>query len=151
MKRFLLYLLSLLGFGLSSCAGGNLDAYGVPHISFRLTARVIDEAGEPIEGIEAQCKDEERFDDRTGVSNYLGVIEAKASYMHPGAQYEVTFIDPDGEANGGEFESLRLDITEKVEQNAEAYGGWYDGGYNANLGDITLKRVENNEDERLDE
>ncbi|MBR2976083.1 MAG: hypothetical protein IKC57_04505, partial [Alistipes sp.] len=63
MKRFLLYLLSLLGFGLSSCAGGNLDAYGVPHINFRLSARVIDESGEPIQGIEARpCRN--RYDER---------------------------------------------------------------------------------------
>lgn len=153
MKRFLLYLLSLLGFGLSSCAGGNLDAYGVPHINFRLSARVIDESGEPIQGIEARpCRNryDERFDDKSGYSDYQGYIEAYGR-PSPGTQYTVRFIDEDGELNGGKFETLTLDIKDKVVQTADGEGGWNDGSFEAELGDVTLKRVENDEDEKLDE
>lgn len=153
MKRAILYLMSLLGFGLSSCAGGNLDAYGVPHINFRLSARVIDESGEPIQGIEARpCRNryDERFDDKSGYSDYQGYIEAYGR-PSPGTQYTVRFIDEDGELNGGQFETLTLDIKDKVVQTADGEGGWNDGSFEAELGDVTLKRVENDEDEKLDE
>lgn len=138
MKQLIYILLGLIGITLQSC---DMRAeYGVPHVRFRLSARVIDEAGGPIEGIEVVTKHGDRFDSRTGVSNYLGVIEASGS-VWPGEQYNIEFIDPDGEANGGEFETLTLDITAEIVKVEEGYGGWYEGSYEADLGDITLKRL----------
>ena len=58
----------------------------------------------------------------------------------------MTFVDPDGEENGGEFETLKLDITDKIEQVEESSGNWYEGGFRAELGDVTLseKSAEDN-------
>ena len=50
------------------------------------------------------------------------------------------FVDPDGMENGGDFETLTLDITDKVEQVEEGEGNWYEGGFRAELGEVTLHK-----------
>ena len=56
MKRLIYTLLGLLGVGVSGCDdgsdGGRMVAYGVPHVDFRLTARVVDSEGNPIQGMD---------------------------------------------------------------------------------------------------
>lgn len=141
MKRLIYFLMALLGFGAISCDSIDFDAaaeYGCPHVNFSLKARVIDEAGNPIQGIEVRTKGDHRFDNKTGFSDYMGNIDAYGS-VWPGSQYEVVFEDVDGEANGGQFESLELDITDKVRQTEEGSGSWYEGGYTADIGDVTMK------------
>lgn len=145
MKRLIYYLMALLGFGVQGCEyldkpdGGEVCMYGTPTVEFHLSARVVDQAGNPIQGIEATTKGGMPFDDKTGFSNYQGIIEAYTHYGFPGDQYEVIFNDIDGEANGGEYAKLILDITEKVTQVEQGDGSWYSGGYKAELGDVTLK------------
>ncbi|MBR4964163.1 MAG: radical SAM-associated putative lipoprotein [Alistipes sp.] len=151
MKRLLYFILSLLGFGAASCEHFiPACEYGTPHVSFSLKARVIDQEGNPIQGIEVRTKDGYPFEDRTGVADYQGNIDARGS-VWPGSQYEVVFLDVDGELNGGEFEPLELDISGKVVQWENASGNWYDGGYRADLGDVTmtLKQTEDNSAEEI--
>lgn len=136
MKRILNYLLGLLGVGAASCIP--VAMYGTPHVEFSLSARVIDEAGNPIQGIEVRTKSGQPFDHNTGIADYLGNIEAVSGSMWPDEQYEVVFLDVDGEYNGGEFESLELDIRDKVKQTKKGSGDWYQGSYKAELGDVTL-------------
>jgi putative lipoprotein (rSAM/lipoprotein system) len=136
MKRILNYLLGLLGVGAASCIP--VAMYGTPHVEFSLSARVIDEAGNPIQGIEVRTKSGQPFDHNTGIADYLGNIEAVSGSMWPDEQYEVVFLDVDGEYNGGEFESLELDIRDKVRQTKKGDGDWYQGSYKAELGDVTL-------------
>lgn len=140
MKRLIYFLLALLGFGSTGCEETS-DArveYGTPHVLFSLKARVINEAGDPIQGIEVRTKKGDSFYDRTGISDYLGNIDAHSSYMWPGAQYDVVFYDNDGALNGGEFETLELNIRDKVEQIKDGDGNWYSGSYRADLGDVTM-------------
>ena len=111
--------------------------YGTPHVTFRLTARVVDEAGTPIQGIHVRTSDGEQFEYNTGVSDYLGNIEATGA-IWPGAQYEVTFVDIDGPLNGGEFEPLTVETHAYHVKNGE--GEWYEGGYAADMGDVVLKK-----------
>ena len=118
-------------------------AYGVPHVDFRLTARVVDSEGNPIQGIVASPEGDS-FDSQTGVSDYLGLIDASGSCW-PGSQNVVEFVDIDGELNGGEFETLRLDISDKVQQTHEGEGAWYDGDYEVSLGDVVMTRKDSNE------
>lgn len=154
MKRLLLFLLTLLGFSSAGCEHFfGVCEYGVPHVSFNLKARVVDEKGNPIQGIEVTTKDGDYFDDRTGVSDYLGNIDAHGSYIWPGTQYEVVFYDIDGPLNGGEFEALEMDIADKVVQTKEGDGSWNDGTYVAELGDVTmtLKREDAQEEENTTE
>lgn len=159
MKRLLYMLLALLGFGTTGCGFGAVE-YGVPHVHFNLKARVVDEAGKPIEGIEVRAKsnyesDGIPFENRTGVSNYLGQIDAVNGYMHS-VEHEVIFIDPDGEANGGKFESKEVDIKKYIVQTDEGDGSWDNGSYVAELGDVEMSleeatEGENNENNNVEE
>lgn len=138
MKRFIYFLLALLGVGAVSCDNGWGDVvaeYGCPHMNFSLKARVVDEAGKPIEGIEVQTKDNAFYADN--YSDAEGNIDLTAS-MWPNTNIDVIFTDVDGEENGGEFETLELNIADKVEQVAEGSGSWYEGAYKAELGDVTM-------------
>ena len=151
MKRLIYILLGLLGVGVSGCDdgsdggwdGGGVAEYGVPHIQFRLSARVVDSEGNPIQGIVASPEGDS-FDSQTGVSDYLGLIDASGSCW-PGSQNVVEFVDIDGELNGGEFETLRLDISDKVQQTHEGEGAWYDGDYEVSLGDVVMTRKDSND------
>ena len=149
MKKLIYFLLALLGV---SCNIGMRCEYGTPHVSFNLKARVVDENGNPIQGIEVTTKDGYGFDDRTGVSDYLGNIDAHGS-IWPGTQCEVVFEDIDGPLNGGEFETLEMDISDKVVQTKEGDGNWNGGTFVAELGDVTmtLKSEDTQEEENTTE
>ena len=149
MKRFIYFLFALLGFGAVACDNGSMDdvvaEYGCPHINFSLKARVVDEAGKPIEGIEVQTKNNDFYADN--YSDAEGNIDLNVS-MWPDTNIDLVFTDVDGAENGGEFETLELNISDKVEQVAEGSGSWYEGGYKADLGDVTMTlKAENVEQE----
>ena len=148
MKRFIYFLLALLGVGAVSCDNGWDDVvaeYGCPHMNFSLKARVIDEAGNPIEGIEVQTRNGDFYMDN--FSDAEGNIDLNVS-MWPDTNIDLVFTDVDGAENGGEFETLNLNIADKVEQVAEGSGSWYEGGYKADLGDVTMTlKAENVEQE----
>ena len=138
MKRFIYFLLALLGVGAGACDNGWDDVvaeYGCPHMNFSLKARVIDEAGKPIEGIEVQTRNGAFYMDN--FSDAEGNIDLTAS-MWPNTNIDVIFTDVDSEENGGEFETLELNIADKVEQVGEGSGSWYEGAYKAELGDVTM-------------
>lgn len=138
MKRLIYMLMALMGFGAVACEEVNSDVageYGVPHVTFSLKARVVDEVGEPIEGIKVSANWIEGYTNQDGEININGSV-------FTGSQYRVTFEDVDGEENGGEFETLTLDITDQVEQSADGSGSWNDGAFKAELGDVTMKLKE---------
>ena len=142
MKKLLYMLLALLGISATGCDFMRVE-YGVPHVHFNLKARVVDEAGKPIEGIEARVKQSwgdynMPFENRTGVTNYLGEIDAHTSIMHS-MEHTIIFLDPDGEANGGKFETKTVDISDHIVQIDEGDGNWYNGGYKAEIGDVVMK------------
>ena len=147
MKRFIYFLLALLGVGAVSCDNGMHDQveYGCPTMTFSLKARVIDEAGKPIEGIEVQTRNGDFYMDN--FSDAEGNIDLTTG-MWPNTNIDVIFTDVDGEENGGEFETLELNISDKVEKVKEGDGRWYNGEYAADLGDVTMTlKAENVEQE----
>jgi putative lipoprotein (rSAM/lipoprotein system) len=155
MKRLIYILFALLGFGFASCEEIGKAEYGVPHVSFKLKARVVDEAGKPIQGIEVRTEDDERFEYNTGISDYQGNIDAYGGFW-PGAERgQVQFIDIDGEANSGEFETQLVKLT-NVEELEAGDGNWYHGAYRVDVGTVVMKLKEvsdeqNNEtDESVD-
>ena len=144
MKRLLYMLLGLLG--LTSCEHFfGAAEYGCPNVSFSLKARVVDEAGNPIQGIEVRAEDGDRFEYNTGFSDYQGYIDARGSFWPGTERGKVQFIDIDGEANGGEFETLTIQI-ENVTQTEDGSGNWYDGAYTADMGTVTMKLKEKSEE-----
>ena len=141
MKKLLYMLLALLGISATGCDFMRVE-YGVPHVHFNLKARVVDEAGKPIEGIEARVKQswgdyDMPFENRTGVTNYLGEIDAHTANAHS-MGHTIVFLDPDGEANGGKFETKEVDIREYIVQTDEGDGGWDNGSYVAEIGDVVM-------------
>ena len=154
MKRAIYYLMALLGFGAQGCekveevfGGGEVCMYGTPIVEFHLSARVVDNAGNPIQGIEVRPKSGIPCLNKTGFSDYLGVIDAYYnSTGFVGDLHELIFYDVDGEANGGEFAQLKLDISNKLKK-VEDGDGWNQGGYEAVIGDVvlTLKSEANEE------
>ena len=151
MKKLLYMLLALLGISATGCDFMRVE-YGVPHVHFNLKARVVDEAGKPIEGIEARVKQSwgdynMPFENRTGISNYLGEIDAHTANAHS-MEHIIVFVDPDGEANGGKFETKTVDISEHIVQTDEGDGNWDNGSYVAEIGDVVMKlEPEASEDE----
>lgn len=148
MKRIIYLLLSLLGVSCDAVDDilniGALE-YGTPHVKFELKANVVDEQGNPIQGIEVRVGREgdderfERFDDETGISDYLGNIDAKGRMfsLNP-KKSRAQFVDFDGELNGGEFETKYVDMSELVEHIEDGDGNWCNGGYRANVGQVVM-------------
>lgn len=138
MKRFIYFLLALIGFGAGACDndwGDVVPEYGCPRMNFSLKARVIDEEGNPIAGIEVQTRNGDFYMDN--FSDAEGNIDLTTG-MWPNINIDVIFTDVDGEENGGEFETLELNISDKVEKVKEGDGRWYNGEYAADLGDVTM-------------
>lgn len=135
MKKLIYFLMTLMGFGFTNCEDNpfaQVDAYGCPYLTFRMTARVVDEAGNPIEGIGVGFSD-------VGICAYSdvdGYVEVDKTLIP--TLKEVSFIDTDGEANGGEFETLQLDITDKFVQPGKPSGDWHDVDWKVELGDVTM-------------
>lgn len=149
MRRFIYFLLALLGFGTIACDNGSMEdvvaEYGCPHINFSLKARVVDEAGKPIEGIEVQTKDNDFY--YGNFSDAEGNIDLTTG-IWPDTNIDLVFTDVDGAENGGEFETLELNISDKVEKVKEGDGSWYQGDFAADLGDVTMTlKAENVEQE----
>lgn len=148
MKRVIYYLLTLLGFGAAatSCcgdlgdggAGDQVAMYGVPVIFYRISARVVDADGNPIKGIEAKALYDLEYADyyyAVGYSDVEGVIntEQTSGITPPYLQLK----DIDGEANGGEFETLTLELGDSFTEPADP-----SGFYVAELGDVTMAKTD---------
>lgn len=133
-QKLLILLLGLLGVG---C--GNNDSpddlpmpeYGSPHADYRVSGKVTDSAGVPIPGIE--------------VSQWEGytaaVTDADGNYLVDEADFwsfpSLTFTDPDGPENGGEFEEKTVPVEFTEADRIEPGAGWY-GGKFAKTVDVTL-------------
>lgn len=110
-----------------------------PYYVLTLTAHVVDEAGNPIQGILAHPEGAE-FCGRTGYSDYKGDISAFA-HLKPGKERIIIFEDIDGPYNGGEHETLRLDISDRIPPYSSTPDEWgYTGSSLTELGTITLRK-----------
>ena len=138
MKRLILLVMVLCGLALSSCEKEpKHESYYVLYFC----AVVVDEAGNPIQGI---CSYPEggAFYGRSGYSDYKGVISGFA-HIHPGVLYNIVFEDIDGEYNGGEYESITIDIRNQltgVNNNPDDWG--YVGSDVVDLGEVVMKLKE---------
>ena len=148
MRRFILFLFTLLGYGAmaASCSEDPRDndqpvEYGCPWVEFSIKARVVDADGKPIKGIEAKsgysAEDLDYFEflGLTDVDGNLNIESGDMSYPR-----YMLLTDTDGEANGGEFQDKIVEIESSFEQIKEGDGRWFDGGYKAELGDITMDK-----------
>ncbi len=148
MRRFILFLFTLLGYGAvaTSCSEEPSDndltcEYGCPWVEFSIKARVVDADGKPIKGIEAKggySAEELDYYECLGLTDGDGNLNIESEDVSYPRYMLLT--DTDGEANGGEFEDKIVEIKGSFEQIKEGDGRWFDGGYKAELGDITLDK-----------
>ena len=142
MKRIIYFLLTLLGFGAVACESQNLVEYGCPYADFHVSARVVDSEHNPIAGIEVSQNNYTKY----GLTDAEGNI----SFDYQGMSLDtILFTDVDGEANGGEFESVEMNYNDydHMLKRISKGEGWYSGEFELNLGDVELKLKSESEEE----
>lgn len=129
MKKFLLMLLSLLGFSfvVTSC-------YGAPYAELSAEGRVTDETGKPLQGIKVSLHRE--YGPYT-FTDGDGKFELDCDYH--GETVNFFYEDVDGILNGGEFSP---DSTMKVKtfQTEKGDGRWDLGEFEAKDSKILKKK-----------
>jgi hypothetical protein len=110
MKRLILLALVLCGVALASCEKEPKHrSYYVLYFS----AHVVDESGNPIQGIYSYPEGS-AFYGRSGYSDYRGIIDYGFVHINPNKLHKVVFEDVDGDYNGGEYESVTIDIRDQL-------------------------------------
>lgn len=138
MKRLILLAMVLCGLALSSC---EKEPKHRSYYVLYFTAHVVDEAGNPIQGIYSY-PETSAFYGRSGYSDYQGVISGFA-HLHPSELHNIVFEDVDGEYNGGEYETVTVNIREQLaglDSNPDEWG--YVGSVVVDLGDVVMKLKE---------
>lgn len=134
MKRFIYWLLTMLGFSsMVSCDGDikqHADMYGTPSADYEIKGKVLDADGDPIKGIKITMKRDDNnpipFDMAQGFSLDNGEYKLQTKTF-PLEEFILTAEDIDGAENGGEFEekTVELDFS-KIEYTGDK-GAWYKG------------------------
>lgn len=107
-----------------------------PYYVLTITARVVDEAGEPIQGIHVYPAGY-TFPGREGYTDYRGEMGAN-THIEPYRQVKIVFEDVDGEYNRGVWQSRTIDITSQIDPPQEADKWGYSGSCFLELGDVVL-------------
>lgn len=117
MKKIIYLLLAALGF---SCTVEDMPvAYG-PLISvYRADARVVDQEGNPIAGIEVSVRENWEFTS-VGYTDENGFCSVSLD-EHPNINM-FKFTDVDGEANGGEFINKSIKMSDARKADVEEDG-----------------------------
>lgn len=134
MRRLIFCIFALASLFVVGCEEKNepyyvLWAYGT----------VVDEAGEPIQGIRAYPEGSS-FYGREGYTNYLGEFGGSV-HLTPRDRWIIYFEDVDGDYNGGEYEGLSVDITDKVTPPGKPDEWGYSGSCMVKLDTVVLKRI----------
>ena len=133
MKRLMLLFAALLCVVVSGC-----DEIYEDYYCLYFSAEIVDEEGEPIQGIYAYPEGG-KFGGREGYSNHLGKIEAFGQ-IKPSRRFVVCIEDVDGEYNRGEYESVTIDITNMVKAPSAPDDYGFTGSDIVDLGRVVLKR-----------
>ena len=147
MKKLLYLLLGILGF--TACkeggiggGGGMVCEYGTPTTDYIVKGKVTDSAGVPIKGIVVSSKDVSSFIDCSGLSAVTaddGTFTTN-KMREFGVMGTLIFTDTDGEANGGDFATLEVDLDKLPKnQTKEGDGAWNMGGYEVTA-DVKLRK-----------
>ena len=138
MKRIVILVLALCCLVLSSCEKEPKHrSYYVLYFS----AHVVDEAGNPIQGIYSY-PETSAFYGRSGYSDYQGVISGFV-HIHPSELHNIVFEDIDGDYNGGEYETVTVNIREQLAGLNNKPDEWgFVGSDVVDLGDVVMKLKE---------
>lgn len=141
LKLFCAALLGMLGF--SACEHTK-DMYGTPTTDFLYEGCVTDEDGNPIKGINVVLRGEINGSSISSITlktDNDGNFSTEPISSHKAIVETIDFVDVDGEANGGDFESLTISPEDdmKKTQTKEGDGSWYKGEFEYSV-DIKLKK-----------
>ena len=136
---FFALLLSLVGLGTTSC--WQVCMYGSPCAEWTVKGKVVNEAGEPISGLQVALGNRTDSDYyypldtlRTGSDGVFELI----SGGNPISHLQVDVNDIDGEEGGGAFRDTSLVISDLKYKDGD--GDWYVGHVEIEVPDITLKK-----------
>ncbi len=124
-NKYLLLLLSLLGFAGCENSQNYACMYDTPNSDFEIKGKVIDTDGDPIKAISVEASGNTTTTDSNGDFS----IDFNTVYV-----YKVSISDIDGQENGGEFESVEL--------IADDYSEYKDGKIVVDFGEVTLSEKE---------
>ena len=108
---------------------------------YRVIGEVTDEAGKPLSGIRVIVRDNSLLNkngDYKHTYNHEGdtiYTDSKGAFQSAKIRsislhnQTVLFDDVDGEANGGEFETIDMSIKDLDSKQIEKDEGWYNGEY----------------------
>lgn len=138
MRTPILVILFAALLGLSGCEKDGLrrNEYYVLWI----TARVVDEAGEPIQGIYVYPEGA-KFPGREGYTDYKGEMGADTR-IDPYKPVKIVFEDIDGEYNRGIWGTRVVDISSLLTPPQKADSNGFLGSSFIELGDIELMPVD---------
>ena len=139
-------ILGVLGF--SACGDDDpaetASAYGTPTANYIYTGTVTDKEGNPIEGIDVVFHGivestmnaslvVKTYEDGTFRTGYLSTSRTRVK--------TIDFVDRDGEANGGDFESQTLEVKDLDSKKVTEGSGWYEGDFEVKV-DVQLEKKE---------
>lgn len=131
-------------FGFVTLVTGCRVEYGCPHAEFQLKGTVMDEHNVPINGIRVAVSAEEQNPYYQGAgprdtvfTDSEGVYVLKNDYLYLYNHLHLKFEDMDGSENGGEFETVEMDVP--VHQTATGDGNWDMGEFRSGA-DVTMKK-----------
>ena len=129
MKRFIYWLLAVLGFGsLVRCEPALM--YGSPSADYEIKGKVLDADGDPIKGIKVEVQTYVAGPEPIPIIRKFslddGTYDASVQTF-PVSKLRLVAQDVDGVENGGEFaeRTIELDFS-KVEATGDK-GAWYNG------------------------
>lgn len=132
--------LGVLGF--SACSDdpeGGAAAYGSPTADYKYMGTVTDEAGNPIEGINVVMSGDYVSSTPLASLTLKTDKDGKFSTVTMSSVNTriktIEFVDVDGEANGGEFESQTITPKDMTKTQTKEKDGWFVGEfeYSANI------------------
>ena len=133
MRRLMFCLFVLAALAMAGC-----EEKHEPYYVLYVYGTVVDEMGEPIQGIYAYPEGG-AFAGRNGYADYLGAFGG-FDHLAPRNRWIMHFEDVDGEYNGGEYESLSIDITDMVTPPCQPDEWGFSGSCMVQMGNIVLKR-----------
>ena len=149
----LVALLGLLGF--EACGGEDpeyAEEYGCPYVKYQVKGIVTDSEGHPIKGIKVKVAEQGLINDSEMIFHGIDSVETDAAGAYQTQVMEDITInnhskllleDTDGEANGGDFQSDTLNLSDLEKILVEKGSGWYNGRYDLKA-DVTLKSKTDN-------
>ena len=138
MRRYFIVILALL-LGVGGCEKEQTLKKNQYYVLW-ITARVVDEAGEPIQGIYVYPEGA-KFPGREGYTDYKGEMGGN-THIDPYKPVKIVFEDVDGEYNRGIWQRQVIDITSQLTLPQESDSNGFLGSSFIELGDVVLTSAE---------